>query len=142
MTGFLVDTNVLSEFNRRGEPNPQVDKWLTSMATGSLYASIVTFGEIRLGIELLPSSKRRAQLEHWLDHDLHEWFVGRLLTIDEAIMNQWATLTARGQLQGKPVDILDGLLAATALCNDLTIATRNVKDFADLGVEIFNPWEF
>jgi predicted nucleic acid-binding protein len=59
MTGFLVDTNVLSEFNRRGQPNPQVKKWLASTETDSLYASIITFGEIQLGIELLPGGKRR-----------------------------------------------------------------------------------
>src|SRR6266567_4262637 len=141
MTGFLVDTNVLSEFNRRGQPNPQVDRWLSSMPAGSLYVSIVTFGEIRLGIELLPPSKRRDQLQHWLDYELHQWFAGRLLTIDESTMNRWATLMARRQLQGKPLDILDGLLAAPALSHDLTIATRNVKDFADLGVTTFNPWE-
>ena len=95
MTGFLVDTNVLSEFNRRGQPDPQVKKWLAATETDSLYASIITFGEIRLGIELLPESKRRAQLQQWLEHDLHVWFEGRLLTVDEAIMNQWALLMAR-----------------------------------------------
>jgi predicted nucleic acid-binding protein len=141
MTGYLVDTNVLSEFNRRGEPNPQVKKWLASTPVDSLYASVVTFGEIRLGIELLPESKRRTQLEEWLEHDLHEWFAGRLLVIDEPIFNQWALLMARRELRGKPLDILDGLLAATALCHDLAVATRNVKDFAELGVELSNPWE-
>jgi predicted nucleic acid-binding protein len=142
MTRFLVDTNVLSEFNRRGQPNPQVERWLSSTPTGSLHVSIITFGEIRLGIELLPpGAKRRAQLEQWLDRDLHEWFADRLLTIDEPIINQWALLMARRQLLGRPIDILDGLLAATALCHNLTVATRNVKDFADLGVQIFNPWE-
>jgi toxin FitB len=61
--------------------------------------------------------------------------------VDEPIMNKWAVLMARRQLQGRPLDILDGLLAATALCHGLAMATRNAKDFADLGVEISNPWE-
>ena len=141
MTGCLVDTNVLSEFNRRGQPDARVKKWLDSTPTDSLYASIVTFGEIRLGIELLPASKRRARLEQWLENDLHVWFEGRLLTIDEPIINQWALLIARRELQGRPLDILDGLLAATALCHNLSVATRNVKDFADLGLELINPGE-
>jgi predicted nucleic acid-binding protein len=141
MTGYLVDTNVLSEFNRRGQPDPQVKRWLASMETDSLFVSIVTFGEIRLGIELLPASKRRDQLKHWLEHDLHLWFEGRLLMVDEPIVDQWALLMARRELQGRPLDILDGLLAATALCHDLGVATRNVKDFAGLGVTILNPWE-
>ena len=141
MTACLVDTNVLSEFNRRGQPDARVKKWLDSTPADSLYASIVTFGEIRLGIELLQASKRREQLEQWLEHDLHVWFEGRLLAIDEPIINQWALLIAHRELQGRPLDILDGLLAATALCHNLAVATRNVKDFADLGVELINPWE-
>jgi toxin FitB len=77
MTGFLVDTNVLSEFNRRGEPDAQVRKWLGATENSSLYVSVITFGEIRLGIELLPEGKRRAQLAEWLERDLHAWFEGR-----------------------------------------------------------------
>jgi predicted nucleic acid-binding protein len=138
-TGFY--TIVLSEFNRRGQPDPQVKKSLAPMETDSLYSSIITFGEIRLGIELLPESKRRAELKQWLEHDLHVWFEGRLLTVDEAIMAQRALLTARRQLQGRPLDILEGLLAATALYHGLGIATRNARDFAGLGVDPFNPWE-
>jgi predicted nucleic acid-binding protein len=72
---------------------------------------------------------------------LHVWFDGRLLTVDEAIMNQWALLMARRQLQGRPLDILAGFLAATAHCHDVAVATRNAKDFADLRVEVLNPWE-
>ena len=69
------------------------------------------------------------------------WFEARVLTVDEPIINQWAILMARRQLQGRPLDILDGFLAATALRHDLAIATRNVKDFAGLSVEMVNPWE-
>jgi predicted nucleic acid-binding protein len=67
MSGFLLDTNVLSEFNRRGQPDPLVKQWLEAADTGSLYASVLTLGEIRFGVELLPPSKRRTQLEQWLD---------------------------------------------------------------------------
>lgn len=94
-----------------------------------------------MGIELLPAGKRRDQLEHWFGHDLHLWFEGRLLVVDEAIIDRWALLTARRQLLGRPRDILDGILAATALCHGLGVATRNIKDFADLDVDLLNPWE-
>jgi len=67
MNGFLLDTNVISEFNRSGEPNPRVKQWLEAADSDSLYASVLTFGEIRLGIELLPESKRRSQLTQWLE---------------------------------------------------------------------------
>ena len=141
MTGFLLDTNVLSEFNRRGQPNSRVRQWISTTDPDQLFVSIITFGEIRFGIELLPTSKRRAELEQWLQNDLHLWFVGRLLAIDESIVNRWAPLMAARKLQGKPLDILDGLLAATALHHNLVLATRNVKDFDELGVGILNPWD-
>ena len=67
MTGFLLDTNVLSEFSRRGTPDEHVDRWLKSALDEALFASVLTFGEIRRGIELLPFGKRRTQLEHWQD---------------------------------------------------------------------------
>ena len=72
MSEFLLDTNVLSEFNRRGQPDPLVKQWLEAADTRSLYASVLTLGEIRFGVELLPPSKRRTQLEQWLDRDLPE----------------------------------------------------------------------
>jgi toxin FitB len=92
MNGFLLDTNVISEFNRRGEPDPLAKQWLEAADTDSLYASVLTFGEIRLGVELLPPGKRRMQLEQWLDRDLPEWFEGRILPVD-----QWKRLPASSQ---------------------------------------------
>jgi len=141
MTDFLLDTNILSEFNRRGQPSPQVLHWLSSTDTSNLFVSIITFGEIRFGIELLPPSKRRTDLELWLEQDLPRWFAGQLLSINESIINRWAFIMAQRQLQGRPIDILDGFLAATALHHHLTIATRNVKDFEGIGLDILNPWQ-
>src|SRR5271165_5956511 len=100
MSGFLLDTNVLSEFNRRGDPNPRVEQWLEAADPGSLYASVLTLAEIRFGVELLPLSKRRTQLEDWLDRDLPEWFGSRVLAVDRSIADRWGVLRAKAQLKG------------------------------------------
>jgi predicted nucleic acid-binding protein len=110
------------------------------MAEESLFASVLTGAEIRRGIELLPLGKRRTQLEHWLD-DLLISFEGRLLPVTHAIGNRWALLSAQAQRRGMPLASFDGLIAATAVEHHLTLVTRNVKDFANFGVEILNPWE-
>jgi predicted nucleic acid-binding protein len=141
MSGFLLDTNVLSEFNRRGEPDEKVKHWLEAADTESLYASVLTFGEIRFGIELLPPSKRRDQLERWLERDLHEWFEGRILPVDQSIADRWGLLRAQAQLKGRPLSVIDALLAATAVQHDLTIVSRNASDFSVVDLAVVNPWE-
>jgi predicted nucleic acid-binding protein len=141
MSGFLLDTNVLSEFNRRGEPNRLVKQWLEAADTDSLYASVLTFGEIRLGVELLPPGKRRTQLEQWLDRDLPEWFEGRILPVDQSIADRWGLLRAQAQMKGRALSVIDALLAATALQHNLTIVSRNVSDFSIVGLAVVNPWE-
>ena len=141
MSGFLLDTNVLSEFNRRGEPDEGVKQWLEAADTESLYASVLTFGEIRFGIELLPPSKRRDQLERWLQRDLHEWFEGRILPVDQSIAGRWGLLRAQAQLKGRPLSVIDALLAATALQHNLTIVSRNASDFSLFDLAVVNPWE-
>jgi len=80
-------------------------------------------------------------LQHWLDHTLHPWFSGRILPIDESVAQRWGVLDGKCQFQGTPLNAADGLIAATALEHDLTIVTRNAKDFDGPGVGIFNPWE-
>jgi predicted nucleic acid-binding protein len=142
VNGFLVDTNVLSEFSRKGGPDQRVKDWLKAAAPGSLYVSILTLAEIRRGIELHPPSKRRDQLEQWLETELIESFdPANVLPITHTIGNRWAILSARAQEKGIQPSVIDGLLAATALEHELAVVTRNVKHFADLGVEIVNPWE-
>jgi len=121
-------------------PHQHVDRWLKATPEESLFASVLTYAEIRRGIELLPSGKRRAQLEQWLE-DVLVSFEARLLPVTKAIVDRWAVLSAQAQRKATPLPIIDGLIAATALEHDLTLVTRNVKDFARLGVTILNPWE-
>jgi predicted nucleic acid-binding protein len=141
MTGFLLDTNVLSEFSRRGEPDARVKRWLTQTEDRFLFTSVLALAETRQGIELCEPGKRRAALEEWLEQDLRRSFETRLLPVTQAVADRWAVLSARMQQRGTPPATIDGLIGATALEHGLTVTTRNVKDFAGLGIEIFNPWE-
>ena len=102
----------------------------------------MTLAELRRGIELLSSGKRREQLEHWLENELLESFeLENILSVTKSIGDRWAILSARAQERGFQLAVIDGLIAATALEHGLTLVTRNVKDFAELGIDIFNPWE-
>lgn len=87
------------------------------------------------------AGKRRSELERWLDHDLDQWFEQRLLPVTRAISERWGVLNAQALDRGTPIPSIEGLIAATALEHDLTVVTRNVKDFANLDVKTFNPWE-
>lgn len=140
MSRYLLDTNVLSEFNRTGKPDEQVRQWLAGTPLDFLYVSVITLAEIHFGIELLPPSKRRAQLERWLEQDFNSWFPGRILPVGTDIVKRWAVLTAGRQRQGRPLANFDGLIAATALERGLTLATRDADDFRGLGVDLFDPW--
>jgi predicted nucleic acid-binding protein len=141
VSGFLLDTNVLSEFKRRSQPDPHVRDWLRAADPDVLWASVVSFGEIRKGIERLASGQRRRELEQWIEGDLDQWFEERLLPVTKAIAERWGLLSARALDKGTPLPNIDGLIAATALEHDLTLVTRNVKDFVGIEVTILNPWE-
>ena len=139
MTGFLLDTNVPSELTRP-KSDPQVEKWLDDADDEQLFFSVVSLGEIFKGLTILPESKRRQQLQRWVDETLRPWFEGRILTVSEPIAERWGILAGECQLKGRPLKVADGLIAATALEHGLTVVTRNVKDFSDLSVRVFNPW--
>lgn len=142
MNGFLLDTNVLSEFGRSAiPPDASVRGWVESVPPELLFTSVLTFGEIRKGIELLAPGKKRSELEQWLDADLNGWFGGNVLQITKAISERWGRLAAQMQQRGMPLGNIDGLLAATALEHDLTVATRNTRHFENLGIAILNPWK-
>ncbi|HZO55587.1 MAG TPA: type II toxin-antitoxin system VapC family toxin [Bryobacteraceae bacterium] len=141
MSGFLIDTNVLSEYNRPGEPALGVRLWLETTDRLLQHVSVITLAEIQKGIELLPEGRRRAQLEKWLKEDLESWFSGRVLAVDRSVASKWASVVAHGVRTGRPLPTVDSLLAATALAHDLIIVTRNTKDFQGVGVGTINPWD-
>ncbi len=140
MSGFLLDTNVISELVKH-RPEPAVTKWIDATEENLLCLSVLTFGEIRKGIAALPdASSRRASLETWLDHELTLRFAGRILAIDQAIADRWGAISARALAAKSPLPVIDGLLAATALQHNLTLVTRNTRDVAIAGASVFNPW--
>jgi predicted nucleic acid-binding protein len=124
----------------RPQPDPQVQKWLDDADDERLYLSVVSLGEVLKGLTVLPAGKRRHQIEQWLDETLRPWFAGRILPVNEAIAERWGILAGQCQLRGRPLKVADGFIAATALEHRLTVVTRNVKDFAGLGINTLNPW--
>jgi toxin FitB len=140
MSGFLLDTNCISELVR-SQPEPHVLEWIDAADESLLYLSVLTLGEIRKGIAMLPTSHRRTKLETWLELELRARFAGRLLTVDGEIADRWGILAAAAKKMGKVLSAIDGLLAATALHHNLTVVSRNVGDFAVAHVSVVNPWQ-
>ncbi len=140
MNGYLLDTKVLSEFSR-DLPDPRVVRWLKAQPMATLFLSAITIGEIRKGLVVMPLGRRRADLETWFHSELLVWFRNRVLPVTHTVGDRWGELEGRCQLKGMPLSAGDGLIAATAIENDLTVVTRNVRHFSGLGVPVFNPWE-
>jgi predicted nucleic acid-binding protein len=140
MSGFLLDTNCISELIR-SQPEPRLMDWMRAADESLLYLSVLTLGEIRKDAAILPQSKRRTYLESWLELDLQVRFSGRILAIDNAVADRWGWLTAEAEHKGRPLPAIDGLLAATALHHNLTVVSRNVSDFTNTQVPVLNPWE-
>ncbi|MBW7964462.1 type II toxin-antitoxin system VapC family toxin [Bradyrhizobium sp. BR 10261] len=137
---LLLDTNVLSEV-QRPLPSPKVLAWLDTIDEDRAFISVASIAELRRGIALLEDGRRRTALAAWLAHDLPERFAGRILPIGLAIAERWGDLMAQSRRSGIALSVMDGFFAATALANDLTLVTRNVKDFAAFGVSLLNPWD-
>ncbi len=140
MSGFLLDTNCISELVRV-HPEPRVLSWLGATEESLLYLSVLTLGEIRKDVAALTQGKRRTLLETWLAVELQARFTGRILSIDAAVADRWGVLAAGVKAKGAALSTIDGLLAATALHHNLTIVSRNVADFANTQVPVLNPWE-
>lgn len=140
MSGFLLDTNCVSELVRL-KPEPRVVEWMEAADEAMLYLSVLTLGEIRKGLAGLAQGRRRTHLETWLEVGLQARFSGRILPIDAPVADRWGLLAAQAKSRGKPLPIIDGLLAATALHYNLTVVTRNAGDFASVQVQVLNPWK-
>ena len=134
---FLLDTNVVSEVRKGRRSDPSVSNWYTGVGESQLFISSLTIGEIRRGIEL---ARRRGDidqaetLEAWL-RTVIEGFSGRILGVDAQVADTWGRISA-----SRPVPVVDGLLAATAVVHAMTLVTRNVSDVEGLGARVLDPF--
>ena len=136
---IVLDTNVLSALMRR-EPEPTVVAWLDRQPSESVWTTAITVFEIRFGLELLVRGRRRRQLEEAFARALEEDLEGRILPFDHEAAREAAGHAARRQAGGKPVDLRDVEIAGIVSTRRATIATRNVRHFEDLGIDVVDPW--
>ena len=139
MTGWLLDTNVLSEL-RRPRPEPKVIAFVAAQPLDRLFISSVTLAEIRFGIELVADASRRADLNDWLTHKVRPMFDQRVLPVTEDVMFRWRLLVEDGRKAGHTFSQPDLIIAATALEHGLTVVSRDTTHYERAGVPVLDPW--
>jgi hypothetical protein len=139
VTGWLLDTNVISEL-RRSRPEPRVVAFIASRPLESLFVSAVTLAEIRFGIELVADVSRRAVLTDWLTHKVRPMFEQRVLPVTEDIMFKWRLLVEEGRKSGYTFSQPDLIIAATAAYHGLIIVSRDASGYEKARVPLENPW--
>jgi toxin FitB len=139
VTGWLLDTNILSEL-RRPRPERKVLAFIAAQPLEHLYVSAVTFAEIRFGIEVITDANRRAELNDWLALKVRPMFEQRVLVISEDIMFKWRLLVEDGRKARHTSSQPDLIIAATALDHGLTVVSRDVGDYRKARVPVLNPW--
>ncbi len=137
---FLLDTNVVSEWTKP-RPNSGVITWLEDLDEDRAFLSVITLTELRYGVERLSPGTRREQLQAWLETDLPMRFEGRLLPVDAAVADTCGRLVSRSESEGRRLDAMDALIAATAAVHALTLVTRNVSHFRPVLQDILTPWD-
>ena len=137
---ILLDTSVVSE-GWKPKPNPQVVAWLNAQPADSVYVCIPVFAELRFGVELLDPGPRKDRLQAWVDRLETEVYQGQILTLDLLAAHEFGRLAARLQKSGRRMDPMDAMIAAIASAHGMTLATRDTQDFADLGLDLINPFE-
>ena len=135
----LLDTNVVSEL-LRPSPNSAVEGWVARREAADLLFSAVGEAELRYGVALLPAGRRRDALASAVEAILREDFEDRVLPFDSRAAREYAEIAASRRTAGRPVAPADCQIAAIARSRDLTIATRNVRDFADMELGLVDPW--
>ena len=139
MTGWLLDTNVISEL-RRPRPEPKVVAFVVAKPLDLLFVSSVTLAEIRFGIELVTDPGKRAELNAWLAHKVRPMFEQRILTVSEDVLFKWRLLVEDGRKVGHTYSQPDLFIAATALHHGLTIVSRDASEFQQARAPVVNPW--
>ncbi len=135
----VLDTNVVSEL-MQSAPSSKVLAWLDDRPTRELFMTAVTEAEIRTGIAFLPEGGRRRGLAEAAERAFGGLFAGRVLPFDSAAARVYAEIAAARRASGRPLSQTEGQIAAIARSRGMTVATRNVRDFAETGIEVIDPW--
>ena len=136
---YLLDTCVLSEL-LKPKPAASVMHWLANVPEDTCYISVLTIGEFRKGIAKLGDTKRAVRLREWIDTDLTNRFSGRVLDVDAGTAGIWGGLCGEAERTGRPLPVIDSLIAATALQHRLTVVTRDDCHMKAASVSSINPW--
>lgn len=136
---FVLDTNVVSEL-MRPKPEPSVEEWVGQRPATRLFFTAVGEAELRYGVAIMPKGTRREALASEVDAMLRDDLQGRVLPFDSRAARVYAETAARRRALGRPASHSDCQIAAIARCRNAAVATRNVRDFEGMGVEVVNPW--
>lgn len=136
---ILLDTNVVSEM-WRPKPDPHVNEWLNAQIAAHLYICTPVLAEIRAGIERLPSGPRKTLLEEMSERLIAEGYRARVLDFDVVAAMEFGHLTAQRARLGRRIEPMDAMIAAVARANRMALATRNIYDFADIGLDLIDPF--
>ncbi len=136
---WLLDTNVVSE-TAKLRPNESVIGWIAKQSPEDVAISIITIAEIRFGVSARIDAERRNELLRWIEATVGDWLPERRLPLTVEILTDWLRVARQLATMGITRQAPDLLIAATARIHDLTVVTRNVRDFADTGVIVYDPW--
>lgn len=136
---ILLDTNIISEI-MKSAPSVSVVNWLNQQNPDIIFISTITIAEISYGLHILPHSKRRKLLESRFEQYVSQAFTQRILIFNKSAAKLYGEVMGYRKTMGKPLSILDGQIAAIALSNNASVATRNLKDFTDCGINLINPF--
>jgi toxin FitB len=137
--GWLLDTNVVSEL-RKPKPDAKVIAFIAAQPGETLFVTDVTLAEITYGIEQLSDAARRTDLRLWLERNLRPLFDGRILAITEDVIVRWKTMIVEGRRRGHTFGQPDLFIAAIAALQDMVVVSRDVGEFIEAGVPVFDPW--
>jgi len=138
---YLLDTNIISELITK-QPNQNVLNFLSSINENDTYLSVITIGEIKTGIENVKNIDKKEKLCKWLEEDLLIRFKNRIVDIDLDIMITWGKINQNLKSVGKPLPIMDSIIASSCIYTKFTLITRNEKDFQNLDLNIINPFTY
>jgi predicted nucleic acid-binding protein len=138
---IVLDTNLISEL-LLPQPNVDVTVWLASQPLESVFTTAITQAEVLFGIRILPMEKRQLSLEMTTKAIFLEDMAGRILPFEAAAADIYASVVAKRKAMGRPMSQFDAQIAAITLSHGAALATRNVRDFAHIGLDVIDPWQF